>query len=668
MIIIMKMKTILLTGLVSISLLSGQNKKLLFIGIDGCRPDALTQAQTPNIDGLINGGIYINDALCSINGQPTVSGPGWSTMITGVWFDKHGVSDNSFSGSNFDEYPPFNILMEESSQEYHTASFIMWTPIHTQIFGSTMDYNELHSTYDGSVAQGAADYMSTPNLDVLFLDFDDVDIAGHSYGYSPEANQYINAIENVDEYIGWVIDAMENRPTFQNEDWLVMITSDHGGIDYSHGGQTIEERQIPIILSGSLVSVETLPEQSYLTNMVPTLLHYFGIENNCEWQLDGISMGLNSTEFPSYDICPNCPSPLTAEIDPSTMDITLSWDQNWAPNHTYSLYRNDELIAEIDGVEITYVDAPSLIGLSGEATFHYRLVLESNSTDFTCEAEVAASIPIGINILEENFNNLELFPAEDEAYGACGNSIGPDVLGWTHVPPGNWTIDNTNMPEVGTIEWRGWSFASMDFWVDAEDQLRSQFTRADGTVAVVDPDEWDDCGNAASFGSYNSILTSPLIPLTGNPIHISFDSHYRQEAPQQVYLTVTNVSGEIIETLLHYSSNAGSDNASGDVLNQRLSFSVESDEDEIYFNWEMADAGNNWYWAIDNVMIQSHTPPIGDLNYDGDYNIFDLLTLVEILAGVLSPDIVLNHVSDINQDGETNFSDLILLLIYIMNH
>ena len=664
----MKMKTILLTGLVSISLLSGQNKKLLFIGIDGCRPDALTQAQTPNIDGLINGGIYINDALCSINGQPTVSGPGWSTMITGVWFDKHGVSDNSFSGSNFDEYPPFNVLMEESGQEYHTASFIRWTPIHTQIFGSTMDYNELHSTYDGSVAQGAADYMSTPNLDVLFLDFDDVDIAGHSYGYSPEANQYINAIENVDEYIGWVIDAMENRPTFQNEDWLVMITSDHGGIDYSHGGQTIEERQIPIILSGSLVSVETLPEQSYLTNMVPTLLHYFGIENNCEWQLDGISMGLNSTEFPSYDICPNCPSPLTAKIDPSIMDVTLSWDQNWAPNHTYSLYRNDELIAEIDGVEITYVDAPSLIGLRGEATFHYRLVLESNSMDFTCEAEAVASIPIGINILDENFNNLELFPAEDEAYGACGNSIGPDVLGWTHEPPENWTIDNTNMPEVGTIEWRGWSFASMDFWVDAEDQLRSQFTRADGTVAVVDPDEWDDCGNAASFGSYNSILTSPLIPLTGNPIHISFDSHYRQEAPQQVYLTVTNVSGEIIETLLHYSSNAGSDNAGGDVLNQRLSFSVESDEDEIYFNWEMADAGNNWYWAIDNVTIQSQTPPIGDLNYDGDYNIFDLLTLVEILAGVLSPDIVLNHVSDINQDGESNFSDMILLLIYIMNH
>ena len=664
----MKMKKLFLTTLIFVSLLNGQNKKLLFIGIDGCRPDALTQAQTPNIDGLINDGIYINNVLCSINAQPTVSGPGWSTMITGVWYDKHGVSDNSFTGSNFDEYPPFNVLLEESGQEYHTASFIMWTPIHTQIFGNTMDYNELHSTYDGSVAQGAADYMSTPNLDVVFLDFDDVDIAGHSYGFSPEVDQYIGAIENVDEYIGWVIDSMENRPTFQNEDWLIMITSDHGGIGYSHGGQTIEERQIPIIMSGTLVSEETIPEQSYLTNLVSTVLNYFGIENNCEWQLDGISMGLTPTEFPPYDICPNCPNPLAAEVNLSTMDIILSWDQNLAPNHTYSLYRNDELIAEIDGIETNYVDAPSLIGLNGIAIFHYRIVLESNSTDFSCETEIVARIPLGITVLEENFNNVELFPAEDEAYGACGNSIRPDVLGWTHEPPENWMIDNSNMPEVGTIEWRGWSFASMDFWVDAEDQLRSQFISAGGIVAVADPDEWDDCGNAASFGSYNSILISPLIQLTGQPINISFDSHYRQEAPQQVSLTVTNSSGEIIEMLLHYSSDPGSDNDSGDVLNQRLSFIVETDEDEIYLKWEMYDAGNNWYWAIDNVTIQSQTPPIGDLNYDGNLNIFDLLTLAEILVGVISPDTVLNHVSDINQDGETSFSDLILFLIYIMNH
>ena len=112
-----------------------------------------------------------------------------------------------------------------------------------------------------------------------------------------------------------------------------MITSDHGGIGYNHGGQTIEERQIPIILSGPHVDEDVLPEQAYLTNMVPTLLHYFGLENNCEWQLDDVSMGLDPTEFPPYDICPNCPNPLTAEVDPSTMDVILSWDQNLSLIH-----------------------------------------------------------------------------------------------------------------------------------------------------------------------------------------------------------------------------------------------------------------------------------------------------------------------------------------------
>ena len=92
------------------ALLISQEKKVLFIGLDGCRSDALNIANTPNMDALIENGLFIDNALCSINGQPTYSGSGWSSMIIGVWYDKHGVSDNSFSGSNFNKYSPFNIL------------------------------------------------------------------------------------------------------------------------------------------------------------------------------------------------------------------------------------------------------------------------------------------------------------------------------------------------------------------------------------------------------------------------------------------------------------------------------------------------------------------------------------------------------------------------------
>ena len=62
----------------------------------------------------------------------------------------------------------FNVLLDEFEEVFHTASFIMWTPIHTEIFNGTMDYNEIHTSFDGSVAQGAADYISTEELDILF--------------------------------------------------------------------------------------------------------------------------------------------------------------------------------------------------------------------------------------------------------------------------------------------------------------------------------------------------------------------------------------------------------------------------------------------------------------------------------------------------------------------
>ena len=168
--------------------------------------------------------------------------------------------------------------MENKGVKYHTASFIMWEPMHEHIFGNTMDFNKLYSRFDDGIAISAANYINTPELDVLFLNFDHIDHAGHWYGYGPLKYKYIKAIEKVDKYIGGVIDSLKKRPLIQNEDWLIIITSDHGGIKHGHGGQTIEEKQIPIILSGTKVKKEPIKKQIYLTDFVPTLLKHFGIK------------------------------------------------------------------------------------------------------------------------------------------------------------------------------------------------------------------------------------------------------------------------------------------------------------------------------------------------------------------------------------------------------
>ena len=665
------MKNIIYTLLIIHTIIFCQDRKVLFIGIDGCRADALEEANTPNMDELISNGIYIDNALCSINGQPTWSGPGWSSMLTGVWYDKHGVSDNSFNGSNFDQYPTFNVLLEESGQEYHTASFIMWTPIHTGIFNGTMDYNEIHSNYNGDVALAAAEYIQIDSLDILFIDFDDVDHTGHGYGFSPDVTEYLSTIENVDEYIGWVIDGMESRPNYSNEEWLVIITSDHGGIMSGHGDQSLETLTIPIILSGSAVTDINLPEQAYIVDLVPTIIQYMGEEISCSWGLDGDMIGLNPDQFNYEDNCPECPAQLLVERNHNDKSIILNWTQNSVPGFFYSLYRNGDLLTQIDGQINQYIDYPNLIGMSGEAFFEYELRLESDQQAMICSANAFTSMGTGIILLEENFDLVTLQPAADEGLisdGGCTNSIPQNILGWTHDPPENWSIDNLQMPNSGTLEWRGWSFASKQFWVMAEDQQRGLFTLSNRNVAVADPDEWDDCENGADYGLFNSILTSPNFFVNSDQtIQIIFDSHFRNEPPQEIFFTSTNSMGDE-HILLNYSNDLNDDNGGEDMLNEHLFFSVFSENDnQIQFNWKMSDAGNNWFWAIDNILIQIQTPGLGDINNDNQINIMDIVLIVNIILGNVTADEIMDHISDLNNDGFSNIVDIILLVNYILN-
>ncbi len=118
-----KIFTFLLLLLFPIILVSQDVKKVLVIGIDGCRVDALAAANTPNIDNLISNGIFSPDAL---NEDITISGPGWSAILCGVLSDKHLVANNDFSGNNYDTYPPFFKYLNEINPDLNTVSICHW--------------------------------------------------------------------------------------------------------------------------------------------------------------------------------------------------------------------------------------------------------------------------------------------------------------------------------------------------------------------------------------------------------------------------------------------------------------------------------------------------------------------------------------------------------------
>lgn len=224
---------------------SGQNsRKVLFIGIDGCRADALTAANTPAMDNLLINSIYSTDGLCSYK---TWSGNGWSSMLTGVWHTKHGVTDNTFSGSNYLNYPDFISRLEAFDSSLRTVTSVHWAPINDVIIQNA-DSERTYAT-DLEVKNGAVDALTNDDPDLLFVAFDDVDHAGHTYGFSPAVPEYIQAIEITEIYVGEIIAALHNRPNYANEEWLVVFTTDHGGNSAGHGGGTLEERTIFTIYS-----------------------------------------------------------------------------------------------------------------------------------------------------------------------------------------------------------------------------------------------------------------------------------------------------------------------------------------------------------------------------------------------------------------------------------
>lgn len=56
------------------------------------------------------------------------------------------------------------------------------------------------------------------------------------------SEDYRNAFADAEKTSKACIDAIKARATYDTEDWLIIITSDHGGINTGHGGVSMQER------------------------------------------------------------------------------------------------------------------------------------------------------------------------------------------------------------------------------------------------------------------------------------------------------------------------------------------------------------------------------------------------------------------------------------------
>ncbi|MFE4195727.1 alkaline phosphatase family protein [Paenarthrobacter sp. NPDC056912] len=398
-----------------------KRKKTLVIGIDGGAIAKFAAAGMPNVQGLMDSGMTATSNLFANPMAPTVSGAGWSSIATGVWPDKHNVVDNNFTAPNYSQYPDYLTRLETAQVKASTLVVGTWSPIPEKVFGQKVDLRIAGGNDAGTTAK-AVDYLSKGNPDSTFIHLDEVDGAGHSYG--TEREEYLAALRTVDGQVGEILNAVKNRPSYKSEDWLVVVTADHGHTHTGgHGGSTPAERQTFVIAQGKGIKAGSVRNDVKITDIAPSVLKHEGVKAEAAWNLDGQAFG---------------------DIEADAFDSL-----------------RDSLKTRVD----------------------------------------------------------ETAP-------------GGAVTGWSTTAPTGWTIDNSAMPSGGVTEWRGWSFATDEFWTNADrNQGRETSVRNRNVFAVADSDEWDDKAHAA--GQFDSTLISPEFKVKGGKTAtLSFASNYSIDGPQ----------------------------------------------------------------------------------------------------------------------------------------
>lgn len=239
-------------------------RKVLFISIDGLVGEELRKQVPVNIAALMENAKYTFVGVADMNTSDPAS---WATMLTGYTAERHHILDENYlPAANPDDphgevnFTPSVIYRLEDQRPSIRTSIIVQDPGIANVLLMDADDNVIASS-DENVKEEAVTLLGRIAPELMVLQFRDVLNAGKDGGFSTSNENYASAIQRVDGYIGEIMEALRNRDNADYEDWLVIVTSSHGGIGNEYGGASYEERNIfSLYHQKDIVGEELVPE------------------------------------------------------------------------------------------------------------------------------------------------------------------------------------------------------------------------------------------------------------------------------------------------------------------------------------------------------------------------------------------------------------------------
>jgi arylsulfatase A-like enzyme len=323
--------------------------KAVFIIVDGIPADVVEKLNPPTLAEISKEGgfthAYVGGIKGAYNETPTISAPGYIDLLTGAWANKHNVWDNDIAAPNYNYWNVFRIA-EKNDSSISTAVFSTWLDNRTKLIGEglneaggiKLDYSfdglehdtvkyphddnaEYIRKIDDAVSDEAARYISEkgPDLSWVYLEFSDD--MGHRYG---DSQQFYDAINGADQRIKKIWDAIKSREETFGEDWLIVVTTDHGrdaATGKDHGGQSDRERGTWIATNSKNLN-DRFKQTPAVVDILPSIFNHLNIQvpDHVKKEIDGVPF-IGNVEV----------SDLRAELDGET--ISLTWKDFGKPGN-----------------------------------------------------------------------------------------------------------------------------------------------------------------------------------------------------------------------------------------------------------------------------------------------------------------------------------------------
>jgi hypothetical protein len=262
-------------------------QRVLLIGIDGTNLSRiLADDYNQNFLELMG---TSTTAASSIAGHTTISNPSWTSILTGVWGERTGVINNVFTPWTYNTWPTVFTQLESIDRDIQTMTVANWNvingiagagaiPVDENLYVGQLEGDTDWLLTDDAVADLTVDAISgadAPNF--LFSYFVGVDENGHLYGGASQ--QYKDAIRNMDDNLGEMMDAVAARELATGEDWTIMVVTDHGHqpqVGFGHGFQSPDETETFVIVDGPDFKDGYVNLEYEIVDTTPTVVSLFG--------------------------------------------------------------------------------------------------------------------------------------------------------------------------------------------------------------------------------------------------------------------------------------------------------------------------------------------------------------------------------------------------------